>query len=81
VKFVFERALMKDPLTDGTVIVRFIIDARGSVTSARVVASTLHNRGIEEGLIAAFSRWEFPKPVGGGSVVVTYPFQFLKGLW
>jgi Ca-activated chloride channel family protein len=78
VKFVFEKELLKQPGLNGTVVLRFTIDARGTVTSATVASSTLNNPAVEQGLAAAITRWEFPRPAGGGRVVVTYPFQFVK---
>jgi hypothetical protein len=34
----------------------------------------MNNVPAEQCIAAAVRRWEFPKPQGGGIVVVTYPF-------
>jgi hypothetical protein len=41
--------------------------------------STLQDPEIEACVGRLLCRWEFPKPLGGGIVLVTYPFNFT--LW
>lgn len=58
----------------GRVAVKFIIEPDGRVYRAVVADTTLHNRPVECCILDALSGWTFPEPVGGGIVVVTYPF-------
>lgn len=58
----------------GKVVVRFVVNPRGAVRSARPQRSTLGNRAVERCIVAAVRRWRFPRPRGGGIVIVTYPF-------
>jgi hypothetical protein len=32
------------------------------------------NARVENCIVQAVRRWEFPKPLGGGIVIVSYPF-------
>ena len=43
---------------------------------AEVGASTLADKSLEECLVQRALGWKFPKPAGGGSVTVAYPFVF-----
>jgi len=74
VKFCYERELVKSPNLMGRVMVQFTISAQGSVLASLVQSSTMNNVPAEQCIAAAVRRWEFPKPQGGGIVVVTYPF-------
>ena len=38
--------------------------------------STMGNARVENCIVQAVRRWEFPKPLGGGIVIVSYPFVF-----
>ena len=46
----------------------------GQVVASLVQSSTLNSMPVEQCIAQAVRRWEFPKPQGGGIVVVTYPF-------
>jgi hypothetical protein len=74
VKFCYERELVKTPNLMGRVMVQFTIAGTGSVLASMVQSSTMNNPPAEQCIAAAVRRWEFPKPQGGGIVVVTYPF-------
>jgi hypothetical protein len=37
------------------------------------------NIRVENCVVQAVRRWEFPKPLGGGIVIVSYPFNFTAG--
>ena len=41
---------------------------------AVVQKSTMNNRNVETCIAKAVRRWLFPKPKGGGIVIVSYPF-------
>ena len=69
------RASVRRADVDATVgLVRFAIAPAGQVLSAVVESSTLGNPRVELCTAQAVRRWEFPKPTGGGMVMVSYPF-------
>ena len=74
VKFCYEQALVTQPGLGGRVLVRFAIAPTGQVLSSVVESSTLGNPRVELCTAQAVRRWEFPKPLGGGMVMVSYPF-------
>jgi Ca-activated chloride channel family protein len=75
VKFCYERELSKQPALSGRVSIKFIIKADGTVQMAAVADSTIGSPVVENCIAEAVRRWAFPVPEGGGSVIVTYPFQ------
>jgi TonB family protein len=70
----YESALRHMPKLAGRVNVQFTIGPTGQVTNATVQSSTLGNTEVEGCIVAAARRFVFPKPAGGGIVMVTYPF-------
>jgi hypothetical protein len=44
------------------------------VVSSSVAQSTTNNGTVDQCIAGAVRRWEFPKPQGGGIVIVSYPF-------
>jgi hypothetical protein len=54
--------------------------AEAAVEVAGLAAVVSHGAADEtEGLVEGVERWKFPKPPGGGSVKVTYPFVLSPG--
>jgi len=39
----------------------------------------MKDAGVGNCIAQAVKRWQFPKPEGGGSVIVTYPFVLEPG--
>ena len=76
VKFCYEQQLTKKPDLDGRLLVKFVIGGTGLVLSSQVENSTLHEASVEQCVVTAVRRWSFPRPQGGGIVVVSYPFGF-----
>jgi hypothetical protein len=74
VKFCYERELVKNSNLVGRVMIQFMIAANGNVATSAVQASTVNNPPVEQCIAQAVRRWEFPKPQGGGIVMVSYPF-------
>ncbi len=74
VKFCYEKELAKKPDLYGRVIVQFTIAGSGQVVASVVQQSTMNNPSVEQCIAGALRRWEFPKPQGGGIVIVSYPF-------
>ncbi|HUB09936.1 MAG TPA: adventurous gliding motility protein GltG [Myxococcales bacterium] len=74
VRFCYESELVRHQGLNGKVTVKFIISANGSVQRASVDQTTLGNATVESCIVSRVYQWQFPKPKGGGIVVVNYPF-------
>jgi len=75
-RYCYQKELNKHPSLAGRVVIKFVIAADGSVSSAKVNSSTLNNETVENCLCSRFLRLSFPEPAGGGIVIVSYPFVF-----
>jgi hypothetical protein len=69
----YESELLRDPQLAGTVTVEFVINAAGKVTKASAGGMI---EPVARCVSAVIQRIEFPKPQGGGTVKVSYPFRF-----
>ena len=78
VRFCYELGLTKNPSLVGKTAVRFVITGSGDVTGASVVDSTVKSAELETCIAGRVGSWKFPKPPGGGTVMVTYPFVFQR---
>ena len=76
VKYCYEQELTRKPELGGRVAVQFTIAATGQVIASVLQNSTMGNPRVENCVVQAVRRWEFPKPLGGGIVIVSYPFSF-----
>jgi len=76
IRFCHERQLETHPGLSGRVSIRFVIAPDGTVSTAQVATSTVGNDAVAECVRRAVTRVRFPRPQGGGSVTVTYPFMF-----
>ena len=76
IKFCYDQQLMKNADLWGRVVVQFTINANGQVISSAVQSSTMNDMGVEQCVAGTLRRFEFPKPQGGGIVMVSYPFAF-----
>lgn len=76
IRYCYEKELVRSPGLFGKVATRFTISANGRVQSASVAQSTLKNSEVERCITAKIRTWKFPKPKGGGIVIVKYPFIF-----
>jgi TonB family protein len=74
VKFCYEQELLRKSDLYGRVTIQFTITPMGSVSSSAVQNSTMNNSKVDQCIARAVQRWEFPKPQGGGIVIVSYPF-------
>lgn len=75
-KFCYQRALQKNAKLQGRVVIRFLIMGTGQVGLSQVKTSTMGHAPTEQCLAKTMRRIVFPKPQGGGTVMVSYPFIF-----
>jgi pSer/pThr/pTyr-binding forkhead associated (FHA) protein len=76
IKHCYERQLIVDPNIFGKIVAQWTIGGDGSVTVSSVKKSTMNNKAVEGCILAKIKGWTFPKPKGGGQVIVSYPFLF-----
>ena len=76
IKYCYERELIRFPKLYGKIIVIFHIAPSGMILKTAIKSSTMRNKNVEGCVLGKIARWMFPKPEGGGMVVVTYPFIF-----
>jgi len=76
VRYCYELELTKNPSLQGKTAVKFLISGSGAVTASSVVESTVRSTQLEKCVEGRVRTWQFPKPPGGGTVTVTYPFVF-----
>lgn len=72
----FAQARTVKPKLEGKVAVKIEISAEGRVVSAEPVTDEPQERTLTSCILTEVKTWVFPKPKGGGKVVVTYPFVF-----
>lgn len=74
VRYCYQQELQANPDLYGRVVVNFSIMGNGQVATSMVRESSMRNSQVEGCITQAVRRWLFPKPEGGGTVIVTYPF-------
>ncbi len=72
----YEKRLQVERDLNGKIIMRFVIGPAGQVMAAVVAESTMNDSQVEGCIRRRMLKWRFPKPVGGGTVDVRYPFLF-----
>ena len=78
-RYCYQRELVTKPLLGGYVRMKFVIAKDGTVSQAHVVATTLNEPKVESCMVERFLGYEFQEPLGGGIVIVNYPFVFIGG--
>ena len=78
IRYCYERELTRSPGLYGKITMKWVISGEGKVTKAFVGETQMKNANVENCLARRIRGWNFPKPKGGGIVVVTYPFVFKK---
>jgi hypothetical protein len=76
IRYCHEAALLQNPKTEGKLMMTFEINGRGVVKSATMDTSQLTPGALAECVHERLMTWQFPKPRGGVTVNVTYPFSF-----
>jgi Ca-activated chloride channel homolog len=79
VRYCYEKNLAKNPNLAGRISIRFVIGDDGAVTKAEVSSTSMNDKEVETCLESILKSLKFPKPSGGGTVIVTYPFNFSPG--
>lgn len=74
VRYCYEQELTRNPDLVGRIVTQFTIGSSGQVIASVLQSSTMQNARVENCVVQAVRRWEFPKPLGGGIVIVSYPF-------
>lgn len=74
VRFCYEQGLQQKPKLAGRLSMNFMIGPNGSVSVAKVMNSSLDHTQVENCIRDHLKTWNFPKPEGGVTVKVTYPF-------
>ncbi len=71
----YQQRLEQDPKLGGKVVLRWVVQADGSVGQVAVGdGTTLEDHALHECMRARVAGWRFPRPLGGGVVIVTYPW-------
>ena len=76
IRYCYESQLNRHPTLSGKVAIRFTIASEGNVVTSTVAQSTVGDSELEQCVAGRVRTWQFPRPQGGGSAVVTYPFLF-----
>lgn len=76
IRYCYERELAQDPGLHGKLGLTWVIDPSGFVSDVRIAENSLGAERVERCVTSKIRRWAFPKPQGGGTVVVNYPFVF-----
>lgn len=75
----YTSVLAKDPGLKGRVAIKFTIGPDGKVRTSGVDSDDTGSATLGPCIAHAVASWKFPKPKGGGNVVVTYPFVLEPG--
>lgn len=75
-RYCYEHELVSNKNLSGTINTQFVIGATGTVTMSVIKNSTMKNAAVETCIAQQLRRLTFPKPEGGGVVIVNYPFIF-----
>ncbi|GEM_PF-6984277 len=75
IKYCYEKELFLNPQLKGQLKVEFTIGAKGTVISAFITLP--FQEKVDPCVIKAIKDLKFPKPRGGGIVIVRYPFNFV----
>jgi hypothetical protein len=79
IRYCYTKELTRNPGLGGKVIMKWVISGSGKVVKASVAENQMGSSSVGSCLASRIKRWRFPKPKGGGIVVVSYPFVFKRG--
>ncbi len=78
ITYCYEKGLQIKPLLSGRISVKFLINTKGRVSTARIASSSLHSSLVEKCIVKKFKSWQFPQPVGNVVVKVRYPLELRR---
>jgi len=73
---IYNRALRKNPLLSGQVVVELTIDPNGKVIRVDILSSELGDEALERKLVLKIKRFKFSK-ANVAEITVTYPIEFV----
>jgi hypothetical protein len=76
IRYCYEKELTRTPGIYGKVKMKWVINGEGKVTQSQTEETQMKNANVENCLATKIKTWVFPKPKGGGIVIVSYPFVF-----
>lgn len=76
--YCYEIGLQQKASLRGRVLMDFIINGQGRVSSCSVSNSSLHSSQVENCIVSKIRTWKFPHPAGGVNVEVSYPFALQR---
>lgn len=76
IRYCYEKELTRTPGIFGKIVMKWVINGEGKVTQAQTAETQMKNANVEGCLATKIKTWVFPKPKGGGIVIVNYPFVF-----
>ena len=79
IRYCYEKELTRTPGIFGKIVMKWVINGEGKVTQAQTAETQMRNANVEGCLATKIKTWVFPKPKGGGIVIVNYPFVFKQG--
>jgi hypothetical protein len=74
-RYCFRKELNRQPGLSGAVVTKFVIANDGTVSQAKVKATSLEHPVVENCLTSRLERMKFPSPKGGGIVIAEYRFE------
>jgi len=76
IRWCYEKELGKNPNLFGKIVINFKIKKSGRVGYSNVKRTTMGSPKVEKCVARQIKQIRFPKPNGGGIVIVNYPFVF-----
>ena len=71
----YNAGLTRNPNLEGRVKIQFSIVGTGRVGAALVQENSTRDSQVGNCIAKAVKRWKFPRPGGGGTAMVSYPFR------
>ena len=78
IQYCYEQQLSQKPNLKGKVSVAFTINGKGGVNAPKIASSSLKDSATHRCILKKVKNWKFPKPRGGGTVGVKYPFLLMS---
>lgn len=76
IRYCYEKELVRNPGLFGKLGMVWTIQGDGTVRDVSVKQTTMNDPNVERCIAGKIRTWQFPKPKGGGIIIVNYPFVF-----